>query len=70
MYEIIDLSASIRILIAEGVKDDTAIDIHIFTERIVLQGVASVDDWCSHILFLLLGLLPEEGLVVLKILQR
>lgn len=69
LYEIIDLLASIGILIAEGVEDDTAVDVHIFTKRIVLESITGVDDWCCHVLLLLFGLLPEEGLVVLKVLQ-
>jgi hypothetical protein len=69
MDEMIDFLASIGVFIAEGVEDDTAVDVHIFAKRIVLEGITSVDDGCGHILLLLLGLFSEEGLVVLKVLQ-
>ncbi len=70
MYEIVDFFASVGVLIAKGVKDDTAVDVYVFAEGVVLKGIASVDDWGSYVLFLLLGLFSEEGLVVLEVLQE
>lgn len=69
MHKIVDFFASACILIAKRVEDDTAIDINIFAEGVVLQCISSVYDRGSHILLFLSGLLAEKGLVVLEVLE-
>lgn len=67
--EVADLAAALRVLVAQGIEDYRAVDVHVFAERVVLQGVAGVDHWRGGVLLLLFGLLPEEGLVVLEVLE-
>ena len=69
MDEVIDFLTSTCILIAKGVEDDAAVDVDILAERVVLQCIAGVDNWGGHILFLLSGLLAQEGLVVFEVLE-
>ena len=67
--EVADLAAALRVLVAQRVEYYRAVDVHVFAERVVLQGVAGVDHWRGSVLLLLFGLFPEEGLVVLEVLE-
>jgi hypothetical protein len=70
MDEIVYLLASVGVFIAEGVKDDTAVYVHVFAEGVVLEGIAGVDDWRCHVFLLLPCLLLEESLIVLEVFER
>ena len=68
--KVTDLSASVGVLITEGVEDDTAVDVDITAEWVSLQGITSVDDWRVHILLFLSCLLSKKDLVILEVFQR
>jgi hypothetical protein len=68
MDEIVNLLAPTSILVAKGVEDNTAVYIYIFAKGIILEGVASIDNGRTHILFLLPCLLFKENLIILEIL--
>jgi hypothetical protein len=67
--EIVYLFAALGVLVAEGVEDDRAVYVYVFAEGVVLQGVAGVDHGGGGVLLLLFGLLAEEGLVVVEVLE-
>lgn len=70
MHEVSDLRASRCILVVEGIEDDAAVDVHVPAERVVLQRIARIHHGRVDVLFLLLRLFLEEGLVVFEVLQR
>jgi hypothetical protein len=70
MDEIVYLFTSVGILITKGVEDNTAINVYVLAERVVLKGIASVDDRGINIFLFLFRLLPEKRLVIFEVLKR
>ena len=68
--ELSDPVAAGKVVVVEGVENDAAVDVDVLAEGVVLKGETSVNHRRSHVLLLLLGLLPEKSLVQLKVLQR
>lgn len=67
--KLVDLFASVSILVTEGVENYTTVNVHIFTKGIVLKCESCIDHWTRDILLLLTGLLFEERLIVLEVLE-
>ena len=57
-----------RIFVTERVQNDGAVDVNIFTERVVLKCVSCIDNRRSSVFLLLFCFLSEKGLIVLKVL--
>jgi hypothetical protein len=61
--------AFLIVLIRQSIQDNRAVNIHIFTNRIVLQCSFSIDDRISNHSLLLLDLLPEEPCIDIQVLE-
>ena len=68
LYELSDSVAAGKVVVVEGVENDAAVDVDVLAEGVVLKGETSVDHRRTHVLLLLLGLLPKESLVEFKVL--
>lgn len=70
LNKVINFSASGLVFIRQRIQYDRAIYINIFTQRVILESIPSVDDRLGDIFFFLSHLLNEKGLIDLDILDR
>jgi|LakMenE01Jun11ns_1017448.scaffolds.fasta_scaffold9753331_2 hypothetical protein len=69
MDEIRNFCTSRCVLIIKGVKNNTAVDVYVSTERVALECISSIYNWRVDVLFLLFCLFLEECLIVFEVFQ-